>query len=127
MRRIISSIPALLIATLVIWAVGVFVAVELNQENAVTYARVAAGVPILLLFVRKSIRLGRREDYEPTYTLEDANVHWTRDNQGAFTKAYKYIEQLDDSRAKRVGVVLTIVGVVYYFVAPLIVDVYDHS
>lgn len=121
MRKVLVSIPVLVFLTLLIWVAGAWGAIEFNNDGIVVYAKVAAGVPILFLFVRKSIRLGWREDFEPTYTLDDAKVHWTPDNPNAFDKAFKFIDQLNDNKAKRVGVVLSVIGAMYYFSAPFLV------
>ncbi len=48
-------------------------------------------------------------------------MHWTPDNPSAFDKAFKFIDQLNDNKAKRVGVILSVIGAIYYFSAPLLV------
>jgi len=126
MRKIISNIYALVTFTVGLWFIGIVCSICLNTMDWVNGARILSGIPILMLFNRRSIRLGWKEDYHPTYKIEEAGIHWK--NGDSWEKAsYKmrcFIDQLGDSKAKRLAIILSITGVLYFFIAPLVVEIW---
>ncbi|MCR8921621.1 hypothetical protein NO559_02485 [Dasania sp. GY-MA-18] len=124
MRGIITNITVLTCVTIAIWIVGFLSSICLSNLEWIYGARIAATLPILVLFNRRSIRLGSQEDSQPTYKPEEVSIHWKSDDdwKKVSYKMYHYIDQLGDAKAKRAAIILTIIGIMYFFIALLLAN-----
>lgn len=121
-RRIFTSITFLVVLFLGVALTGVFATLITENPNWLDGARVIAGLPVLFLFFRSFIRLGPFELNEEKLTHEDASI-WTEGREiHGLDRAAKWIEQRKDGRARQVGFYLSIVAIVYYFSAPILVS-----
>ena len=125
-RKALCNSPFLVCVTFTVWCAGIVLPIiGLATTEAAQIARFAAAVPILLLANRKTLRLGEREPFVRNYTIDDMRSRWTSEdgwdkemeanNQG-------FIQQMEDLKAKRTSIKLTIIGVLYFIIVQVVIS-----